>query len=446
MRGALPLSARVRAIGAGYAAKVAASGVFLAGRDPATLLAEELAGVPGLELEVDREAGEVRARLAGCERRASFRPGHGCVLHHPGQDPPPRPELPPRPARPAPERPWPEGEADPDEAPLPAQARARLAAALDRAFQEPDPRRPRRTRAVVVAWRGRLLAEGYAPGFGPESRLGGWSMTKSVTSALCGRLAAQGRLQRERPIAAPEWAAGDPRAGLSFDTLLRMSSGLRFWEQYWNPFSHVAGMLFAERSVAAYAASFPLVAAPDRRWSYASGTTNLIARALREVIGASDYLAYPARELFDRIGMTSAQLEVDASGHFVGSSFCYATARDWARFGQLYLQDGVWEGERLLPEGWVEWTRRPTPGAPQGQYGGHFWLNAGPPGRPARRVYPRLPQDLFLARGFEEQSVSIIPSRELVVVRLGQTASSKAWDLQDLLAGVLDALPEPGAG
>ena len=139
--------------------------------------------------------------------------------------------------------------------------------------------------------------------------------------------------------------------------------------------------------------------------------------------------------------MHSARIEVDASGHFVGSSFSYATARDWARFGQLYLQDGVWDGERILPEGWVDYSRRPTPAAPLGEYGAHFWLNAGSPKNPEKSLFPRLPRDAFFARGYEEQSVSVIPSREAVVVRLGQTQDRSAWDLQAFLAGVLDALP-----
>ena len=176
-------------------------------------------------------------------------------------------------------------------------------------------------------------------------------MTKSVTNALFGILVARGALDVNQPISVPEWQNGDARGGISYDVLLRMSSGLRFWEQYWNPFSHVASMLFHQQSAAAYAATFPLVAPPDTRWSYASATSNLLARSMRELLGGdhASYLDFPRTALFERIGMHSARIEGDASGHFVGSSFSYATARDWARFGQLYLQDGVWDGERILP-------------------------------------------------------------------------------------------------
>lgn len=442
LRSALSVSPGLRRIGAGYAAKVACSGLFVSGRQLAALQAEDLEGVPGVALEVDRQRKEVRAQVGSCVRRAVFREGIGGALVQ-GDEDPPRPTLPARPERADVAQPWPEGEAvgDPE---LPAAARAALSGAVAAGFAEPNPRRPRRTRAVVVVHRGRIVCEQYAPGFGPEMPLLGWSMTKSVTNALVGVLVQQGKLDVQRAVAAPEWERpDDPRRALTFDHLLRMSSGLRFWEQYWNPLSHVASMLFARPAAAAYAASFPLVAAPDARWSYASGTSNVIARALRAVIGGdhADYLSFPARALFDRIGMRSAQLEVDPSGHFVGSSFSYATARDWARFGLLYLRDGVWAGERILPEGWVDYTRRPTPAAPLGEYGAHFWLNAGNPHKPARRMHPDLPRDVFFARGFEEQSISVVPSRELVVVRLGQTADRSAWDLGGFLNGILAALP-----
>jgi CubicO group peptidase (beta-lactamase class C family) len=437
MRGLLRAAPGLKRIAAGYAAKAACSSLFVAQRPLASILAEDLQLVPELDLQVDADRGEVLARVRGFERRARLHPGLGARILHP-EAPPQLPALPQRPGRADDALPWPRGEA------VDAPTRPALEAVLDEAFAEPDPRRPRRTRGVVVVHRGRLVGERYAPGFGPETPQLGWSMTKSLVNALAGVLVGQGALDLHQPLPAPEWQApGDPRRLLDFDVLLRMSSGLRFWEQYWNPLSHVATMLFDHPGAAAYAAGLPLVAAPDTRWSYASGSSNLLARALREVVGGeqADYLSFPARALFDRIGMQSAVMEVDASGHFVGSSFSYATPRDWARFGQLYLQDGIWEGERILPEGWVEATRTPTPAAPLGEYGSHFWLNAGAPGNPARRMYPRVPADAFFARGHDEQSVSIVPSRETVIVRLGQTADSSAWDLEDFLAQVLGALP-----
>jgi len=440
--GALKVTPVLRQIAAGYSAKVACSALFLSERELASIIAEDLDGIPGLTLEVNREAGEVLARVAGQERRAIFREGLGAVLLHPaasdkilGFPAPPAP-------REASSEPWPAGN-EPGPSALGEEQQSALEAAVTEAFAEPRGG-GRRTRAVVVVHRGRIVCERYAPGFSAETRLVGWSMTKSLLNALIGILVGRGSLSIEEPIAAPEWeAAGDPRRGLNVDQLLRMSSGLRFWEQYWNPLSHVSSMLFAHPSAAAYSAGLPLVAPPDSGWWYASGSTNILARKVQQVLGdPAAALAFPRRALFDPLGMQSAQLEVDASGHFVASSFCYATARDWARFGLLYLQDGLWQGERLLPEGWVEYSRRPTHCAPLGQYGAHFWLNAGPPGRPEARIYPSLPADLFCARGFEEQILAIIPSREAVILRLGQTASQSAWSHEEFVARILGALPK----
>ena len=153
-----------------------------------------------------------------------------------------------------------------------------------------------------------------------------------------------------------------------------MSSGLDFAEDSINPRGGVLYMLLRAPDVPAYAATSPLAAAPGTRWRYSSGTTNLIAGAMRRVVGAADYAAFPRRGLFDRLGMHSAVLETDAQGNFIGSSFMWATARDWARHGQLYLDDGVWEGERILPQGWVTYSRTPAPAAPDERYGAHFWL------------------------------------------------------------------------
>jgi CubicO group peptidase (beta-lactamase class C family) len=140
--------------------------------------------------------------------------------------------------------------------------------------------------------------------------------------------------------------------------------------------------------------------------------------------------------------MRSAVMEPDPSGTFVGSSYMFATPRDWARFGLLYLRDGLWQGERILPEGWVAYSTTPTPKAPHGQYGAHFWLNAGTPSDPANRRWPHVPRDAFSAEGFQEQSVVVIPSRKLVVVRFGLTSDPQAWDMDGFLSDLLAAIPQ----
>jgi CubicO group peptidase (beta-lactamase class C family) len=264
-------------------------------------------------------------------------------------------------------------------------------------------------------------------------------MTKSVVNALVGVLVKQGKVSLSDSVPIPEWKrASDPRRRITLEQLLHMTSGLQFDEDYGNPLSDVTTMLFGVPDAAAYAAAKPLEAEPGARWSYSSGTTNIIAYAIRQIVGDSDYLEFPRRALFDRLSMTSAVMETDASGTFVGSSFMYATARDWARFGLLYLHDGVWLGERILPEGWVAFTRAPAPATLDRQYGAHFWLRI-PEEYRCGNGSRRLPADAFHANGYEGQFVTVIPSRELVLVRLGLTRYPCAWDHQVFVDLVLRA-------
>jgi CubicO group peptidase (beta-lactamase class C family) len=203
-------------------------------------------------------------------------------------------------------------------------------------------------------------------------------------------------------------------------------------------------MFYDSYDFAAYAAAKPLEAEPGARWHYSSGTANIVARIVRRAAETQDrnYFVFLYRELFDKIGMHSAVFEPDPSGTFVGSSYVFATARDWARFGLLYLQDGVWFGERVLPEGWVAYTTTPTPKAPLGEYGALFWLNAGSGKNRDQCKWPRVPRDAYYASGFQEQKVIVIPSRNVVLVRLGNTTVRSAWSDEDFVTNVLAALPD----
>ena len=267
-------------------------------------------------------------------------------------------------------------------------------------------------------------------------------MTKSVINALVGVLANAGKIALEDSVPIPEWrGSDDPRRNVTWNQLLRMTSGLQFDENYGNPFADVTHMLLGVRDAAAYAAAKRLEAEPGTRWSYSSGTTNIIAYAMRQIVGDADYLEFPRRALFDRLGMTSAVMETDAVGTFVGSSFMYATARDWAQFGLLYLHDGVWDGRRILPEGWVAYARSPGLRVPDQPYGAHFWLRIPKEYRCGSDVLP-LPGDTFHAIGYEGQFITIIPSRELVLVRLGATHYPCAWDHQRFVHWVLEAIAD----
>jgi hypothetical protein len=202
-------------------------------------------------------------------------------------------------------------------------------------------------------------------------------------------------------------------------------------------------MLFRSSNMAEFALSKPLNVEPGSRWQYSSGTSNILARVFRDKFPRhAEYLAFPRRALFDPLEMHDAVLETDESGTYVGSSYMYATARQWARFGELYLNGGVWKGQRLLPEGWVEYSTMPAPSNLRRHYGAHFWLDVP---EEYRKGADDLPPDAFHAVGHEAQFISVIPSRQLVIVRLGRTRYPEAWDHVDFVRQVMRATDRLGA-
>jgi CubicO group peptidase (beta-lactamase class C family) len=262
-------------------------------------------------------------------------------------------------------------------------------------------------------------------------------MSKSVVGALAGTLVALGLWRLDAPVPLAAWRGpGDPRAAITLAQLLAMSSGLEFEEDYAEPLSDVNLMLWADGDAGGYAAAKRLAHPPGTHWQYASGTTNVIAAAMRDTLGQS-YAAYPRRALFEPLGMASAVLEPDASGTFVGSSLMFATARDWARFGLLFVNDGRWRGARVLPDGWVAYSATPAPAAVDRNYGAHWWLKLG---RPPGAAPVALPPDTFHAAGHGGQYVSVVPSRTLVVVRLGHAVDAGAWDQEAFLARIISAV------
>ncbi len=334
--------------------------------------------------------------------------------------------LPPLPAQPAgapwPTRAWPPGD-------LPHGANARqIQRLLDEAFAAEPPADLGLTQAVVIVQGGRLVLERYADDFGPDVACRSWSMAKSITHALVGLAVGDGRLDIKAPANVPEWkGTGDPRGEITLDHLLRMSSGLAFVEAYSpdHP-SDVIEMLFGKGKddVATFAAAFPLAHPPGSWFAYSSGTSNIVSRCVAQALRADGpaFESFMRERLFGPLGMTSAAPRFDAAGTFIGSSFCFATPKDFARFGLLYLRDGVWEGRRLLPEGWVDYARTPTfqqPDCPDGPYGAHWWLGLAGPGS-------------FSANGYEGQHIVLCPDRDLIIVRNGATPEAtqpavKAW-------------------
>ena len=428
-------------VATGYTAKAVCSYHFLTGQDLESIMTELPSNplVPFLRPQVDETKGEATVTLWGwaAKQKAILRPGLGCTLLAGGGPFETRAALMPPPEPVDPEQPWPLGEA------VSTEKSPTLEAVLDKWFQDPDPNNPRRTRAIVVVKDRQIIAERYGTGFSKDTLFQGWSMTKSVTNALLGVLVQQGKLDIYAPAPVPEWQSpDDPRNAITIDQLIRMSSGLNFIEDYGDLSTGITQMLYNTSDMAAFAASEPLVGAPDTIWNYSSGTANILSRVIRDTIGGdvTEYWAFPQEALFQPVGMNSTILEPDGSGTFVGSSYMYATARDWARFGLLFAQDGVWNGERILPEGWVDYCRTPTPPS-LGEYGGMWWLNVGEPGKPETKEWPDMPDDIYYASGHDGQDVVIFPSQNMVVVRLSVSRNG-AWDMAEFLADITTAIEE----
>ncbi|WP_228126628.1 serine hydrolase domain-containing protein [Candidatus Viadribacter manganicus] len=355
------------------------------------------------------------------------------------------PPLPPQPAGVA----WPG--ADWEAAQLPADVdRAAYDLAVTEAFAGVHPQMGE-TRAVVIVQGGRLVFERYGDGYTRDTRLNSWSVGKSITHALVGAAVLQGRLSIDAPMGNPAWRAGDRRASITWRQWMQMVDGLDYNENAANVAeAGNARMLFGEgrRDVVGWAASRPLIHDPGTHWNYSSAGTMLTADALTRVVvpqpsDANDrrarMRAWMNSSLFDRIGMHPV-VEFDPQGAFYGSSLYWASARDYARFGYLYLRDGVWNGERILPEGWVEFARTPGPDAETDIYGAQWWLTpSSGRGRPSRSLIidPDL-TDAFSAQGHEGQIIVVVPSKDLVLVRLGRfDGGAEAWDALGDWAGRL---------
>jgi CubicO group peptidase (beta-lactamase class C family) len=448
------LFSKAAPLGTGFVAKYLCSSTFISNRNPEIVFQEDVLPVNPIakivDFTIDRQQKSVTSDSFGFfGLTAIYREGCGCslVIGTTAEEMGKQKLLEPgfmanRPEHRA-DLPWPKGSQGPVDPSSMGIDKQRLNKALDAAFSEPGPEKPRKTRAVIVIYDGQLVAERYAPGFGKDMPLLGWSMSKSITNALVGILVRQKRLGIMQPAPVPEWQnEGDARKKITLDQLLRMSSGLEF-EEIYAPLFDVTHMLYGNYDFAAYAAAKPLETEPDGKWHYSSGTANIVARIVRQTVANEFeyYYNFIYEELFDKIGMYSAILEPDSSGTFVGSSYAHATPRDWARFGLLYLNKGVWEGVRILPEGWVSYTTTPAPKAPRGEYGAHFWLNAGSVDDPNNRRWPSAPRDAFAALGFQEQKVIVIPSKKLLLIRFGATTDRKTWNTDEFIKNVLGCLP-----
>jgi len=393
----------------GYAAKVVASGVYVAGRPGEDVIRHDLVSFPAnlASCKVDSSDSSVTASVLGlAPRKALYRRGLGVTLVSGLSEAEIRSQkvdvaVPP--VRDMDTVDWPRGDRVMDW----GKDTARLGTAVGLAFGQGEAESG--TRAVIVVYHGRLVYERYAPGFDRHTRLTGWSMTKGVTSALAGILVGQHQLALQEPAPVEQWQKDDRRS-IRVEDLLQMNSGLSWWELYAGP-ADATRMLFEEEDMGGFAERSALRHSPGKVFNYSSGTANILSLIIRNKIGTG-YYRWPYEQLFYKTDMYSAVLEPDASGTFVGSSYCYATARDWARFGLLYLRDGVWEGQRVLPQGWVAFTKKDGNNGEGGGYGAMWWLNTD------GKRFPGVPSDCYNCDGYEGQYIWVIPSKDLVVVRL----------------------------
>jgi CubicO group peptidase (beta-lactamase class C family) len=434
----------VRAIAAGYKAAFVCSNHFNAGIDPERTAADDLRGTypelnplfAQLPAELDRINRRVSVRYSPDmpPRVAQWRVHLGCSLlpigaavedsrHLPAltRDPPGLGALD--------ARPWPTGDRGAAARPR-GDARA-LAGAFERAFDRRSYGQGSETTAALVVQDGRIVAERYRPDFDMHSSQRTWSAAKSIAGTVIGAAVQQGLLRTDAPAPVPEWQSpGDPRRAITLDQLLRMASGLH--SDF--PGNRTDDLYFGGVAVADQIAGWPLVAPPGTRFRYANNDTLAAVRALQHVLGDGDESRlFPFRALFWRIGMTRTVPETDWRGHFIMSSQVWTTARDLARLGLLYMNDGSWNGERILPAGWRDYVGRRGPAQPAAGegYGATWWTFAADSG---------LPRDAIVAQGNRGQYLAVIPSRRLVIVRRGFDASGMGFDFDAFARDVIAAL------
>jgi CubicO group peptidase (beta-lactamase class C family) len=405
---------------AGFA-KILCSGVFVSGRAPEDVVkGSAYFFVPQPEQdqvkwEIDRTARLARASLGTTKREARFYGDQGCIIQNP--DAPGihftpvsvRTRLPD-----ASTQPWPQGD-KPDTAPAAANVdRSKMAAAVDAAFADPDAM----TAAFLVVYRGRIVGERYAAGITRETQLESWSMGKSLAATLFALLVKDGTYTLEQPAPVPLWRApGDPRGAIRNVDLLRMSAGLRFLgnQEPGSTLTYPDHYYIYTGGIDAfdYSITRPQEYPPNTDGRYRNSDPLTITYLTKLAVGkrGENFLTWPQRALFDRIGIRRQVLETDPYGNFLITGYDYGTARNWARIGLLYLQDGMWQGERLLPEGWTRFVSTPAPAWKRPEYGGFFWLN--------RINTWNLPPDTYFAAGAGGQNTWIVPSRDLVIVRMG---------------------------
>ncbi|GMN08866.1 serine hydrolase [Croceitalea sp. MTPC9] len=413
----------------GYASKYMASSVLVGKRSPESIIKNDL-DMPLIKLaktEYNESEAEATASVYGCmTRKAIDRQGLGTVLVDSDylED-----EMYLQPQRNFTkiEAPYPFGHLPAKDTIFPEIDYDQLQKAIAMAFENNG---VQKTRTLLVLYKGHLLAENYIEGFTKDTPVLGWSMTKSILATCYGILEHKGKLEMEWPAPIAEWK-NDGRKVITLNHLLRMQSGLE-WNEDYSTISDVTKMLFLESDMTKAQRKKKAAAKPTEVWNYSSGTTNLLSGILRQQFRTQQkYLDFPYTSFIDKIGAYSMLLEADLEGNYVGSSYGWASTRDWARVGQLYLDNGNWNGEQLFSKEWINYITTPTT-LSDGWYGAHFWLNSG-------GIFPDAPRDLYSMNGFQGQYVFIIPSKNLVVVRTG-LAENPVFDVNRFLKALVSTI------
>jgi len=421
-----------------FAAKGMCSSVFLANKSPERVAAEDLSFFPIslAKCKIDYEEKSVTARVLGlAKRKVVFREGLGAVivLDKPEEELVAASFEIPDPGYSQDTIPWPMGDVLAEALPEGVDTE-KLNAILDKAIDSPDEEPFKKTLGVAVVYNNELIGENYLDGYNAWTKFHGWSMTKTVTGAMAGALVNEGRMDMDSPVHIPDWS-GDERRNITLDDIIHMSSGLEWVENYFT-ISDATVMLMQSDDMFSSVKGCELAHEPGTYWNYSSGDANLLSGLLRIAIGdEEEYLGYAYTRLFHRIGMLNTLVETDASGLFVASSYSYGSTRDWARFGMLFLNNGIFEGDTVLNPEWVEYMKSAAP-ASNGQYAGTFWLKEPNPDNALVDV----PDDVFFADGFLGQRVYVIPSRNLVVVRMGYSLSN--FSVNDFLRDIISTLPD----
>lgn len=420
-----------------FAAKGMCSSVFLADKTPERVSAEDLSFFPIslARCKVDYEERSVTAKVLGlAKRKAVFREGLGAVLvlNKPEEELKAAFYQIPDPGYSQDTIPWPKGDVMPASLPEGVDYEA-LDTIIEGAFDAPGAEPFKKSLGVAVVYDNVLIGEKYLEGYDAYTKFHCWSMTKSLTGAMAGALVKEGRMDITSVTGIPEWA-NDDRKKITIEHILHMSSGLDWVENYFI-ISEATVMLMRKDDMFSYVTSCELAHEPGSYWNYSSGDANLLSGLLRSAIGNEDeYHGYAYSRIFHRIGMLNTMVETDASGLFVASSYSYGTVRDWARFGILCLNNGIFAGDTVLTPQWVEFIHTPAP-ASDGYYGATFWLKEASPENELKDV----PDDVYFTDGFLGQRVYIIPSKRLVVVRMGY--GQKHFSMNDLLRDIIATLP-----